>query len=702
MLIPRTNALRWLVKVIAGLALVIGLAGPSHGYERPGRTEWVSVTYDGKPPQRGPLNGEFWGTPVMSANGRYVVFTSDVQNIVRRRVGGADVPTAPADGPFMVYRRDMELGRTEPVSVDSLENWPIPGCLIDASINPSVSSDGRFVAFSSCAPNLVPGDTNLANDVFVRDVKSGTTIRASVSSNGGEAEGPSYTEPGAMAPDGHHVTFASIADDLVKRDRNYLEEDVFIRCFRLCEKGEGTELVTVSSDEDQGRPHGLVDCLLLEPTQPNPNCLLDLPKNSGFCNEATGAAVSANGRYVAFSSPLHGLVDNDSGGSNVFLRDRKAGTTSLVDVSTDGGPPGPPGPCLGSSRPAISNDGRFVSFTSSAMNLVPRDTEGLVSNDIFVRDMARGRTTRVSVSSFGEEGSSEQHPATGVIAEGSDISNNGRLVTFMSSADNYGPPDPKDGGYDVFVHDRETGAIVLISAPPRGRPHRRSSIGSQVGVVNGRYAAFKSRAPGLVAGDKDPKTFDFFRRDWGSQLMTGYLVASGSDAVALRSQSGISAGRACARSDGCRHTLFWRDRTNDVSDLATSQGANVYGASLAYRPRSSDLFVTIELDHMPQVGPVASPIVHGIRFQVGSRAYEARSGSLFGGTFGLFDCTSVCRKVRDLRGGYGTTGERIVFSIPLGTLGRGHNVELVNVNVYAALGSFDTGATRVLDTLQFN
>jgi hypothetical protein len=105
---------------------------------------------------------------------------------------------------------------------------------------------------------------------------------------------------------------------------------------------------------------------------------------------------------------------------------------------------------------------------------------------------------------------------------------------------------------------------------------------------------------------------------------------------------------------------------------------------------------------MPRVVPGASPIFYGLRFEVDDRRYEVRATSLLGGTFGLFDCTTsvACAKVADLQGGYGTTGMRVVFSLPLKEIGLEDGGALSNVEAFSALGFYMTGPTKILDTVR--
>ncbi len=226
------------------------------------------------------------------------------------------------------------------------------------SAYPSISADGRFVAFASGASNLVPGDTGYW-DVFVHDRQTGTTTRVSVSSTGTQSNDNSG-DP-SISADGLYVAFTSSAQNLIPGDTNG-RADVFVH-----DRQTGTTTrVSVNSTGTQG------DFNSWRP------------------------AISANGRYVAFISDATTLVPGDTNGrADVFVHDRQTGATTRVSVSSAGIQGD--GFVEGSSTPSISADGRFVAFASGASNLVPGDTNN--QKDVFVHDRQTGATTRVSVSS---------------------------------------------------------------------------------------------------------------------------------------------------------------------------------------------------------------------------------------------------------------------------------------------------------------
>jgi Tol biopolymer transport system component len=349
------------------------------------RTQRVSVASDG--------TEEFQDSesPAISGTGRYVAFESFAPNLVPGDTNDA----------HDVFVNDRATGTTERVSVagDGTQGDDFSGA-------PAVGSTGRYVAFESFAANLVPGDTNGNEDVFVRDRVAGTTSRVSLADDGTQGDGSSG-QP-SISADGRYVAFESLASNLVPGDTNG-SKDVFVR-----DRVTGTTArVSVAGDGTQGNQTSA------EPT------------------------VSADGRYVAFESLASNLVRGDTTGTwDVFVRDRAAGTTELVSVAGDG-TPGRPG---FSQEPSISPDGRYVAFLSAASNLVPRDTNE--TEDVFVHDRVAGTNERASVASDGTEGD-------GGSGEPS-ISADSRYVAFESLASNLVPvPGDTNFDADVFVRDRK-------------------------------------------------------------------------------------------------------------------------------------------------------------------------------------------------------------------------------------------------------
>jgi len=207
-------------------------------------------------------------------------------------------------------------------------------------------------------------------------------------------------------------------------------------------------------------------------------------------------SVSADGRFVVFESDASNLVANDTNGvTDLFVHDRQTGTTTRINLSSTGEQAD-----LSSYKPRISDDGRFISFNSSATNLVPGDTNG--QQDSFVHDRDTGLTTRVSVDSLGVQGNSGSFETA--------ISGDGQIVAFNSEASNLVSGD-SNNRFDVFVHDRQTGFTTRVSvdsAAVQGNGH--SVIPSL--SLDGRFVAFESVATNLVAGDGNGRV-DVFVHD---------------------------------------------------------------------------------------------------------------------------------------------------------------------------------------------
>jgi Tol biopolymer transport system component len=279
--------------------------------------------------------------------------------------------------------------------------------------DPAISANGRYVAFSSGATNLVSGDTNGVSDIFVRDLRAHRTIRVSVTSRGRQARcsaGCESTEP-ALSANGRYVAFESSATNLVAGDTNRLA-DVFVHDLRSMR----TERVSVSSSGRQGG-------------------------GDRTNNGSNAPAISANGRYVVFHSYASNLVAHDTNRiADIFVRDRKARKTARVSVSSSGVQANQES--LGAE--AVSADGRYVAFTSLATNLVSHDVNEIT--DVFVRDLRSGTTKLVSLGVAGNQGD-DASAAGGVVFSADD-----RYLAFSSWAGNLVPGDTNDKP-DAFVRD---------------------------------------------------------------------------------------------------------------------------------------------------------------------------------------------------------------------------------------------------------
>ena len=379
-------------------------------------------------------------TPSVSADGRYVAFASTAANLVLGDTNGARD----------IFVHDRDNGITERVSVESNGNQATGGHILsEQSREPVISADGRYVAFTSSATNLVPGDSNVNEDVFVHDRNTDTTERVSVDSNGNQGNFGSHHGL-AISADGRYVAFRSDANNLVLGDTNS-QYDIFVHD----RDTDTTERVSIDSFGNQGNGNNL------------------------------SPRISADGRYVAFASLANNLVPNDTNNRwDVFVRDRDTDATERVSVDGSGSQ------VNGDSvDAAISADGRYVVFRSYATNLVLGDTNNIY--DLFVRDRDANTIGRISVDSNGNQvnGGSEQ-PA---------ISADGRYVAFTSFATNLVPNDTNNR-WDVFVRDRDTDATERVSISSSGNQGNDHSEHTSISA-DGRYVAFFTAAGNLVPGD---------------------------------------------------------------------------------------------------------------------------------------------------------------------------------------------------------
>jgi len=385
------------------------------------------------------------------------------------------------------------------------------------SFNSSTSATGRFVAFESLASDLVPGDGNGAKDVFVRDVVAGTTTRASVDTGGGDSNGASF-DPSTSAT-GRFVAFASSASDLIPDDGNGVD-DVFVRDLvagtttrvsvdtgggdpngasfspSISPGGEFVAFASFASDLVPGDGNSGSDVFLRDLVA-GTTTRVSVDTLGGDPNASSEApAVNATGRFVAFHSFASDLVPGDGNfATDVFVRDLTAGTTTRASVDTGGGDPD------GSSFfPSISKTGRFVAFESNATDLVLGDGNG--STDVFVRDLVAGTTTRASVDMGGGDPNSVSNSAS--------ISATGRLVAFASLASDLVPGD-SNGATDIFVRDLTAGTTTRASVDRQGGDPNGESGAPSISA-NGRFVGFESGASDLVLGDGNGLIDIFLRR----------------------------------------------------------------------------------------------------------------------------------------------------------------------------------------------
>lgn len=384
-------------RAITGVALVAALGLQVASFAAPAAaTDLSSVNIHG-------VSGDGSSSGVaLNTDGSIAVFYSDADDLVPGDTNQARD----------VFVRDRNAGTTERVSVSN-SGAQANGPSQTRGMAPAISDNGEIVAFYSDASNLVPNDNNGTTDVFVRDRQAGTTTLVSVNLSGTSGNRPSMLP--SISADGRFVAFQSAASDLVPGDTNSAT-DIFIR------------------DLQAGTTERLCG------VQPN---------GSSF-----SPSISGDGNFVAFVSAATNLDPNVTPGMlNIFVCDRAAGTVKSVSVSSTGVPGNGD-----SMTPAISFDGSFVAFKSESDNLVPNDTNGVV--DVFLHDRVAGTTERISVSFSGGNANEVSFPPA--------ISDDGRFVAFGSAATNLVPNDA-NGAADVFVRDRQNGVTLLADLAPNGQ-----------------------------------------------------------------------------------------------------------------------------------------------------------------------------------------------------------------------------------------
>ena len=377
------------------------------------------------------------GIPLsFSADGRFVVFYSGDGNLVSGDTNN--------EADIFVYDRQMDV--TERVSVSSNGAQGNDSVLypLFRSANSMISADGRIVAFGSISSNLVPGDSNGQADIFVHDRETGITELVNISSTGVQAN--DYSNTPSLSADGRFVAFISKADNLVPGDTNNMV-DHFIH-----DRETGiTERVNLSSSGEQA----------------NAECSFNCPSHS----------LSADGRFVAFSSNADNLVDDDTNNQeDIFIHDRETGITERVSVSPSGVQMR-----LFSVLPTLSADGRFIAFTNNLVN-------------IFVHDRNTGITEHISTRPWVSLGTSKPF-----------LSADGRFVTFGSYADNLVSGDTNNS-HDIFVYDREIGVTERTSVSSTGIQANAFSLNAIISP-DGRFVAFESNADNLIPGNKNNNGF---------------------------------------------------------------------------------------------------------------------------------------------------------------------------------------------------
>lgn len=455
----------------------------------------------------------------VSANGRYVAFVSDATDLaVNDNNNGSDV-----------FVRDRLSGQTILVSVNAAGT----GTANQRSTAPTITSDGRFVVFISPASDLVTDDAAslIHEDVYIRDLQLGVTKLVSRNFAGtARGNGTSgFFDPLGISDDGRYVVFTSTSTDLTATPDNNNQQDVFVRdtqtnttkLISINQSGTGTgnnvsNLAVITPDgrfvafTSQARDLIPLDIgfrrqVFVRDLQTNTTKLVTrnrLGTAGGNGDVDPGVernlAISDDGRFIAYTSDASDMVANDTGSTrDLFVTDTQLETTSLVNINKDGLPP-----TSGTSgRFAMTPDGRHIAFISGADNLVNNDTNQ--QQDVFVRDLQTNTTTLISVNQSGN--------AAGTIGSIDSffinffaklsISNDGRYVSFAISANNLTATPDSNGSLDVFVRDRQTSTTTLVSKNFSGSSSGNGGSSAALITRDGNTIFYYSLASDLVAYD---------------------------------------------------------------------------------------------------------------------------------------------------------------------------------------------------------
>lgn len=504
--------------------------------------------------------------PVLSRDGRYVLFASTAHNLVSLATNRPLPALFPA--PINVYLRDRLKGSTVLVSVNRDGSGGGDG----DSIPIGVSTNGRYALFESTADNLVAGDTNNAADVFVRDLAAGTTILVSVAANGGVGDDASYSS--VMTPDGRYVAFASAAENLVPGDTNGIP-DVFERDL----VGKVTTLISVGAQDRPGSSSGVwSDSPVVTPdgryvayystasnVVPGVQTVADVYLRNVVAGTTTwisgdalpllqsqGAASNAvsfsqvlsdDGRFVAYEAIPYPQGAQSPG--LVVRYDVQSGHSDLVETNTS---TPPSGSFEDTQNLAITPDGRFLAYVANAL-----DRSG-ATTAIRVWDAQTGSNALASANSSGLV-------SAGSLSDSPVLDEAGRFVAFVSSATDL-VTNPIPGDFHLYLRDLQAGTTSLIDADTNGIGSPIDATVAGAMSADGRFVAFESLDGHIVAADRN-HAYDVFVRNVTNA--TTELVSAHDPALPCLSPDGPSATSTIGSlsADG-RLIAFWSEADDVV------------------------------------------------------------------------------------------------------------------------------------------
>ena len=506
--------------------------------------------------------------PIVSPDGRYVLFASPANNLLLMSNGVAMPVQAP---PAMnLYLRDRASNTTTLVSV----NLAGTGGGNGDSLPSGISTNGRFVLFESSATNLVAYDTNNAQDIFVRDVVNNTTTLVSVNTNGWSGGGESR-DP-AMTPDGRYIAFASAAGDLLPGDANGVP-DIFVRDLQsntttLVSVGAmstGSTFPSGSSEVPEITPDGRYVAFYSTATNLVPgvatsgeiyvrdlvvgNTLWASASAQSIFQSVTGGtnevscnfSISADGQFVAFEACTNGPTGDSS--SAIILRYNLQ--SSLTDVICSNAPvPAESFECIHDLD--MTPDGRFVAYVATVGN------NSLTNTAIYLWDAQTGSNALISPDL------NTGLPANGV-CDSPVVSTNGRYVTFLCAGTNL-VPNPLNGQYHVYLRDVQAGATTLLDVDKNDTGFGVISITVPGMSSDGSVVAFENGEDNVVADDGNPDSDVFLRQLAANSAELISLHDPGLPSITpMGGASGVTAGSLSTHG---RYVAFFSDAGNLIAN----------------------------------------------------------------------------------------------------------------------------------------
>ena len=358
----------------------------------------------GKPPPGQTYDGSASRVQI-SANGLWAVYHHGSENLVLTNKPPAGCPK-PAGPETQIYRTNLVTGATELVS--RAPN----GCYANGESSfPDISADGRFVVFTSQGTNLVTDGNGRQQDVFLKDMNTGVTSIASISTTGAASVGGWSSRPD-ISEDGSTIAYSSDATNLVPGDGNGQED-----CFVTSRSNLRNVRLTSVGNAGQALDSGSYRCQL-----------------------------STNGSMMVFASFAgNATATSMSQGQRIYVRNLQANTTTLVSRRPNGTP-------ALASRPDISGSGACATYQSKDAGIVPGDPDA--TDDVFLFDIASGSTRMMSLDSNGNHVTGASNRIV--------VNGNCTRVGFVSSSNRLVPGD-RNSTRDTFMRDLTNGTIFLLS-----------------------------------------------------------------------------------------------------------------------------------------------------------------------------------------------------------------------------------------------